>query len=153
MIRLLKRLVKKYGTYTTSSFSESSSVNNGGNGGSSSSSMNLSSRPLLTPEEILRINRPYLLVMCSGINPAITQAPDLSRWYFNKMLGLGDMEHNAKVRRVLQNARKQQAVSVPPIWNIAELTLQKKEEKAKEEQLKRQQERRGFGFGSINFGN
>lgn len=148
MILQQKKLVKKYGTYTTSSFSESSSINNGGSGGSSSSSMNLSSRPLLTPEEILRINRPYLLVMCSGINPAITQAPDLSQWYFNKMLGLGDMEHNAKVRRVLQNARKQQEISVPPIWNIAEITLEKKEKKAEEEMMRKQQQRMGLrNFG------
>lgn len=124
-----EKISKKIGTYTTSTFSESSSVNNGGASGSSSSSMNLSQRALLTPDEILRINRPYLLVMCSGKNPAITQAPDLSKWNFNKMLGLGDMEHNAKIRKVLQEARESQEVKVPEIWNIAEITLQKKQEK------------------------
>ena len=25
-------------------------------------------------------------------------APDLSQWMFNKMLGLGDMEHNRRLR-------------------------------------------------------
>ena len=52
--------------------------------------MNLISRALLTPDEILRLQRPYLLVMCSGNEPAITNAPDLSKWIFNKLLGLGD---------------------------------------------------------------
>lgn len=41
--------------------------------------MNLTQRALLTTDEILRIERPYLLVMCSGLSPAITNSPDLNR--------------------------------------------------------------------------
>lgn len=147
-----EKISKKIGTYTTSTFSESSSINNGGASGSSSSSMNLSQRALLTPDEVLRINRPWLLVMCSGKNPAITKAPDLSKWNFNKMLGLGDMEHNAKLRKVLQEARMVQEVEVPPVWNIAEITMQKKKEKAEELQRSRMQERER-SFRNFNFNN
>ena len=32
-------------------------------------------------------------------------APDLSNWYFNKMLGLGDEEHNRRVREERENKR------------------------------------------------
>ena len=37
--------------------------------------------------------------------PAILNAPDLSKWYFNQMFGLGDPEHNRKVREERENRR------------------------------------------------
>ena len=68
--------------------------------------MNLIQRPLLTTDEILRIERPYLLVMCSGLSPAMTYSPDLSKWKFNEILGLGNKEWNTKVREYRENHRK-----------------------------------------------
>ena len=50
--------------------------------------MNLSSRALLTTDEVMRIERPALLVMQAGKQPAITNSPDLHLWNFNKTLGL-----------------------------------------------------------------
>ena len=47
-------------------------------------------------------------------------APDLSKWHFNKMLGLGDEEHNRRLREERENKRpiitdvKQEVV----LWNI-----------------------------------
>ena len=58
--------------------------------------------------------------MLSRNHPAVMYAPDLSLWNFNKMLGLGDEEHNRRVRRERENKRpiitdtKQEIV----LWNI-----------------------------------
>ena len=47
-------------------------------------------------------------------------APDLSQWLFNQMLGMGDMEHNRKLREERENKRpiitdtKQEIA----LWNI-----------------------------------
>ena len=84
---LRKRSQKSCGSYTTTSWSESNSSSGGPV--NKSNSMNLIQRPLLTTDEILRIERPYLLVMCSGLSPAMTYSPDLSKWKFNEILGLG----------------------------------------------------------------
>ena len=91
-----EKISKKIGTYTTSSWSESNSSSGGAV--NKSKSMNLTQRALLTTDEILRIERPYLLVMCSGLSPAMTNSPDLSKWYFNSILGLGNKSWNTEVR-------------------------------------------------------
>ena len=93
---LRKRSQKSCGSYTTTSWSESNSSSGGPV--NKSNSMNLIQRPLLTTDEILRIERPYLLVMCSGLSPAMTYSPDLSKWKFNEILGLGNKNWNTKVR-------------------------------------------------------
>ena len=47
-------------------------------------------------------------------------SPDLSQWQFNKMLGLGDKEHNRKLREERENKRPIITdVSNPIIlWNV-----------------------------------
>jgi hypothetical protein len=47
-------------------------------------------------------------------------SPDLSQWQFNKMLGLGDKEHNRKLREERENKRPIITdVSKPVIlWNV-----------------------------------
>ena len=47
-------------------------------------------------------------------------APDLSRWYFNRMCGLGDPEHNRKVRKARERARPVLSARTEeiPLWNI-----------------------------------
>lgn len=110
--------------------------------------MNLSARPLLTPDEILRINRPYLLVMTSGKMPAMTQAPDLSKWYFNIMYGLGNEEHNRKLREKRENDRVTNEVKEVKLWDIADVTREVKkmldEEKRIEIERKRAERFRNF---------
>lgn len=86
--------------------------------------MNLIQRPLLTTDEILRIERPYLLVMCSGLSPAVMYSPDLSKWNFNKILGLGNKEWNTKVREYRENHRKVRKIKPLKLWDIAEQTKQ-----------------------------
>lgn len=80
--------------------------------------MSLTQRALLTPAEVLRINRPYLLVMYAGQNPAMTNAPDLSKWQFNRMLSLGDEAFCTKVRVIRETAREERNEGKLKIWNI-----------------------------------
>ncbi len=120
-----EKISKKIGTYTTSSWSESNSSSGGAV--NKSNSMSLSQRALLTTDEILRIQRPYLLVMCSGLSPAMTYSPDLSKWAFNKILGLGNKEWNTKVREYRENHRTIRRIQPLQLWNIADQTKEAKE--------------------------
>ena len=137
-----EKISKKLGTYTTSSWSESNSSSGGPV--NKSNSMNLIQRPLLTTDEILRIERPYLLSMCSGLDPAMTYSPDLSKWHFNKILGLGSKGWNTKVREYRENNRQIRRITPLKLWNIAEETKEfkkvLKEKKIQEEKEKRLQE-------------
>lgn len=95
--------------------------------------MNLISRALLTPDEILRLQRPFLLVMCSGTEPAITNAPDLSKWTFNELLGLGDKDWNIKVREKRENARELKEIRPLELWDIDKQTMDLKQMKKEKE--------------------
>jgi type IV secretion system protein VirD4 len=99
----LEELSNKLGNYTVASNSHSTSYTKNSNSSTSASS-NLVARPLLTPDEIRLIDRPYSLVI-SRNNPAIMYAPDLSKSIFNKLYGLGDREHNRKLREERENQR------------------------------------------------
>lgn len=133
-----EKISKKLGSYTCSSWSESNSSSGGPV--NKSNSMNLTQRPLLTTDEVLRIERPYLLVMCSGISPAMTLSPDLSKWKFNDILGLGGKSWNTKVREYREKYRKVRKITPLELWDIAEQTkIFKKvlqEKKVKEEKEK-----------------
>lgn len=112
------KIMKKLGNYTTSSYSKSTSFSKYNMNSNDSQSMNLISRPLLTEEEILRIERPYVLVINTGDYPAIVKIPDLSRWSFNKMLGLGSESHNRKVREERGKLRIEKQVKEMQLWKI-----------------------------------
>lgn len=100
-----KLMSEKLGNYTVASSSQSTQYSGSGiSPGNMTASTNLTGRPLLTPDEVGKIKRPYSLVM-SREYPAILNAPDLSKWYFNQMFGLGDPEHNRKVREERENRR------------------------------------------------
>ena len=106
---------KRLGKYTTSSYGRSNSHSRNPN---SSSSMNLIARDLLMPEEVNKVERPYMLVMMSGAQPAVMQMPDISQWLFNVMLGMGDKEHNIKLRMLRQSLRKDDECSDFELWDI-----------------------------------
>lgn len=125
-----EKVSKKLGTYTTTSWSESSDKRSNDGG---SNSMNLISRALLTPDEILRLQRPYLLVMTSGTEPAVTNAPDLSKWTFNKLLGLGDKDWNIKVRQKREEARAVREINSLELWDIDKQTMDLKQMKKEKE--------------------
>ena len=130
----LENLSKKLGKYTISTYSLSANHQKFSNP-SSSHNVSLAGRELLTPDEIRRIKRPYSLVT-SRNDPAIFYSPDLSNWYYNTMLGLGDKEHNRRVRMARENLRPSRKVSNKmELWGIwdAYKAAMIKEQKEKEE--------------------
>nr|WP_302020129.1 type IV secretory system conjugative DNA transfer family protein [uncultured Acetatifactor sp.] len=114
----LQEVCDKLGKYTTSAYQLSSQHGRYVNP-SSSHSISLVARELLTTDEIRRISRPNQIVI-SRAHPAMMDAPDLSQWYFNRMCGLGDPEHNRKVREAREKARPVLSARTEeiPLWNI-----------------------------------
>ena len=108
---------KKLGTYTTSTYSRSNSYSKYQNG-SNSESMNLISRPLLTEDEIMRIERPYILVIPTGMYPVMSNLPDLSKWKFNKLYGMGNKTHNTKLRKKREEERQERELQQIQLWGI-----------------------------------
>ncbi len=106
----------KLGTYTTQAYGESSNSNIKYD--NSSSSMSLISRKLLTPDEVLRIESPYVLVMIPSELPALLTVPDISKTYFNKLNGMGTREENQKLRITREKQRKVREISKIKIWDI-----------------------------------
>lgn len=124
---------KRLGTYTCSSWSTSNSSSGGPV--SKSNSMSLSQRALLTPDEVSRIKRPALLVIQAGLNPAVTNSPDLHLWYFNKTLGLGDPEWNTKIRDIREKARYVRKIKPQRFWEIDKETKALKERQNREKEI------------------
>lgn len=114
----LRDISEKLGAYTTSSY-QLSANHAKFTMPSSSHSVSLTERKLLNTDEVRRVKRPFQIVT-SRNHPALMYAPDLSKWHFNKMLGLGDEEHNRRLREERENKRpiitdvKQEVV----LWNI-----------------------------------
>lgn len=90
-----EEISKAMGKYTTSTYSLGGTTQKYA-APSSSTNIQLSERNLLNADEIMRIKRPYQIVL-SANPPAIMYAPDLSQWTFNSMLGLGNKAHNTKL--------------------------------------------------------
>ena len=99
----LREISEKLGTYTVSSY-QLSANHAKYTTPSSSHSISLIERKLLNVDEVRRVTRPYQIVT-SRTHPAIMFSPDLSEWYFNKMLGLGDKEHNRRLREEREQKR------------------------------------------------
>lgn len=131
----LEGLSKKLGKYTISTYSLSANHQKFSNP-SSSHNVSLTGRELLTTDEIKKIKRPYSLVT-SRNDPAILYSPDLSSWYFNELLGLGNEEHNRRVRMARDNIRPIRSVSHKlELWGIWDeykilLVKEQKEKSAK----------------------
>ena len=134
----LSEICDKLGKYTCSGYQLSSQHGRYVNP-SSSSTVSLVARDLLTTDEIRRVSRPYQIVV-SRSHPAMMVSPDLSQWYFNQMLGLGDKEHNRRVREERERRRPvlTDVKEDIPLWNIWVYymkDLQMKEEKQKQQGL------------------
>lgn len=117
-LETLDEISKKLGNYTVSTYSLSASHGKYSTP-SSSHSINLTHRALLSVDEIRLISRPYSLIT-SRNNPAIMYSPDLSQWQFNKMFGLGDKEHNRRVRELRENRRTKRSTSMSEmdLWGV-----------------------------------
>jgi type IV secretion system protein VirD4 len=115
----IEEISKKLGNYTVSTYSLTSSHGKHTTP-SSSHSINLTHRALLTPDEVASIKRPYSLVT-SRNHPAMMNGPDISQWHFNKLFGLGDKEHNRKLREEREKIREaRRASNEIDTWNIWE---------------------------------
>lgn len=113
----LEEISKKLGNYTVGTYSLSTS-NKKATDTSSSSSVNLTSRALLDASEVRKINRPYNLIL-SRKAPCLMKSPDLSKWGFNELFGLGDEEENIKVRERRERGRKERGdVGKVELWGI-----------------------------------
>lgn len=99
-----------------------------------SDSANMQSRSLLTPGEVGRINRPYMLVMDIDKNPAMMVAPDISYYRANKDFGMGNKKHNIKLQMQREGEREQREPSSPKIWDVWN-HLKKKEPKKQKETI------------------
>ena len=143
----LQEVCDKLGKYTTSAYQLSSQHGRYVNP-SSSHSISLVARELLTTDEVRRVARPYQIVVGRG-HPAIMEAPDLSQWYFNRMCGLGDAEHNRKVREVREAARPiiSPKTEEIPLWNI--WVYYTKDLQLKEARQRSQAAQVGAMFGSM----
>ena len=82
--------------------------------------MSLASRKLLMPDEILRFENPYALILQSGYFSAKTEIPDLSKWQFNKVLRLGNEEENRIIREKVEKERKVLEEEKIKLWKIWE---------------------------------
>ena len=139
-----KKISEDLGKYTTRSYSKSNNTPSGTfrNGGSDGESSNLMGRPLLYPDEVGKLQRPYSLVM-SDADPAIMYAPDLSQYAMNEFLGMGDEEHNNRLRqRKAEEHKKNERphnskMELWGIWDVwkkhidAQILKQQKEKAAK----------------------
>lgn len=88
-----KEISERMGIYTTSTYSLGGTTQKY-SAPQSSTNIQLSQRNLLNPDEVGQIERPYQLVI-SNSPPAVMYSPDISQWLFNRMLGLGDPDHNS----------------------------------------------------------
>lgn len=113
-------LSKKTGTYTVQTKSVSSSttlqgtkVNNNVN---YSSSANVTKRNLLTPDEIERLQPPYVLILKGRELPSIFELPDLSQLKANELYGMGNPEHNIKLTKEREEKRPIRKIDEVKIW-------------------------------------
>ncbi len=98
-----EEISKRMGQYTTSTYSLGGTIQ-AYSSPSSSTNVQLSQRNLLNADEVSRIKRPNQLIL-SEYSPAVMTAPDISKWLFNEMLGMGDMKHNIKLIDIDENNR------------------------------------------------
>ena len=124
------KISEKLGTYSAQSYSESSNSNLKSD--KSSSSMSIISRKLLTADEVLKIESPYILVMIAGQQPALLNVPDISKMHFNQLNGMGSKEHNKQLRIERENARPIRKLGKIKIWNIWNQVKEQEDEELEE---------------------
>lgn len=110
------KISEMLGTYTAQSYGESSNSNIKYD--KSSSSMSLISRKLLTADEVLKFESPYVIIIIAGEQPAITTIPDISKTYFNNLLGMGTEEENQILRIQREKAREERKIEKIKVWDI-----------------------------------
>lgn len=120
-----EEISKSMGKYTTSSYSLGGSTQKYA-APSSSTNIQLCERNLLNPDEVMKIKRPYQIVL-SANSPAVMRSPDISEWTFNTMLGMGNKAHNAKLIELDESSRPERgrAATQQTLWKPWEAILRK----------------------------
>ena len=118
--KTLEDISKTLGNYTveTTSASTSASTNLRNQDANVSNSSNLCGRKLLMESEIAKIKSPDALVMVTSESPMVTELPDLSKYHFNEMLGLGDEKHNQQLIERIEKERPEREAQMLPLWGI-----------------------------------
>jgi len=96
--KTLEGISKDLDNYTTFTYSKS-------DGRGDKAQKSLAGRLLLTVDDLQNLERPYALLISQTSGKAITMLPDISKWYFNKILGMGGKKHNEKLRMMRDDER------------------------------------------------
>lgn len=112
----LKAFSTRCGNYTvqvnSTNFNEKNSSNGNGYGAS------LTGRPLLMPDEVGLIESPHCLISMAGKHPLMLITPDLSYYFANSELGLGDPSYNRKVMSERLSNREERKIENILLWGI-----------------------------------
>lgn len=130
--KTLEELSKRTGTYTVQVSSGSSSGSIKQSNVNYSSNVNMQSRPLLYPDEIGRIERPYSLIFYAGKYPGIFYAPDLSEYRANEDFGMGDKTHNLKLIQRRSSERKERNREELKLWGIWNESIESESDESEE---------------------
>lgn len=138
----LKEISDSLHDYTIQSYSTNSNSNSTSTTiKSTGSSISLQGRKLLLPDEVKQIQRPYSLVI-TETHPAIMYAPDLSKWYFNKLFGMGSKKHNQKLRMQRRSMRVKHDISPEielwGIWNVIISEIKRKQKQKQQQEMMQQ---------------
>lgn len=112
----LKAFSTRCGNYTvqvnSTNFNEKNSSNGNGYGAS------LTGRALLMPDEVGLIESPHCLISMAGKHPLMLITPDLSYYFANSELGLGDPSYNRKVMSERLSNREEREIGNILLWGI-----------------------------------
>lgn len=115
----LKQLSEGLGKYTVEvSSANTSASDTQKNSMSYSTGASLTGRSLLEQSELKRFKSPDAMVSVTGEYSGINLLPDLSKWHFNKILGLGDEAHNTKIMIEREQARESHPIPEIQLWGI-----------------------------------
>lgn len=115
----LKELSEGLGKYTVEVSSANTSASDAQkNNVSYSSGASLTGRALLEASELKRFKAPDALVSVTGEFSGVNNLPDLSKWHFNQLLGLGNEEHNTKLMIEREAARESHPIPEIQLWGV-----------------------------------
>lgn len=144
----LQEISKDCDTYTVEVGNVGTSANDSRkrDGVNYSAGSSMTSRYLLYPSDVGKIEAPDALVLYGSKHPAIMYLPDLSEYQANDDFGLGDQEYNKQLMIQRSQERLRRKVVAPALWGVwkeilAEIAMQNQLAKqiAEEEKQKKKE--------------